>query len=1491
MKRKRIMRFFLALVMFMGCLPLNSIPSYANDDINGSPLNPIPRYVNGDINGSPLNPIPRYANGDIANDNVNDGVKIDDAFPDENFSKYVRDKFDKDKNGYLSDTEVAAVTELSIGKQGISSLNGIGFFKNLTKLDCSGNRLTNLDVSHNTELTTLKCNKNNLASLDISNNTNLTKFFCSSNKLANLDISHNTELTELGCSSNKLSSLDVSHNTELTTLVCSHNKLTSLNLSHNTKLTTLNCDFNKLASLDISHNTDLTELNCTKNNLTSLAVSNNKNLTKLSCGSNNLKDLDVSHNTELSQLYCDVNELTSLDLSQNTKLTQLACDHNNLTSLDVSNNTNLTELNCANNNLENLNVNGNTELTYLECGGNNLKNLDISHNTNLTELWCRADNLTELNVDNNRNLTKLWCYDNKLTSLNLSNNTNLTNLQCYDNKLTSLDLSNNKRLTYLECYNNKLTSLDLSNNTNLTELSCGNQQYNILINKGAKKFEYSNFPGKFKKEKVISQRGAYFGDDALTVYSDTITYNYKVAEGKEMDVELNVTYFDPENVEKMEVKTPPKLVYKEGEKLDLTGLVVTLTDNQGVAKDVEFKDFEENKITVNPENNTELTVAGHNNKAVKLTRGKLTAETNKLTVAKKVEVPDPANPGTVTPDRVRVTFDAGEGNTIDGTNRYKVIDVLTGTTWDNTEVTKEIPKSAKYKDNTKEFKEWDSTVPDTGEVQEQEFTAVYKNKDLVKIGTDINATTPVGYTRVTFDAGEGNTIAGNRYKVIDVLTGTAWNDEKVKEQIPASATYKDNTKEFDKWDSTVPDTGEVQEKTFTAEYKDVVKTSTNPNAQAPDGYTRVTFDAGDGNTIAGTNDRYKVIDVLTGTAWNDEKVKEQIPASAKYKDTTKVFKEWSEAVPKAGTVDTAKTFTAEYKDVVKTGTDLSAQVPDGYTRVTFDAGDGNIEGNRYKVIDVLTGTAWDDEKVKDQIPASAKYKDTTKVFKEWSEAVPKAGTVDTAKTFTAEYKDVVKIGTDPNAQAPDGYTRVTFDAGEGNTIAGNRYKVIDVLNGTAWDNAEVTKEIPASAKYKDNTKVFDKWKETVPKAGNVEAKTFKAEYKAVGGTTPQDPKVVGPVDPTDPNGGKPADTSKYYTVTFVSEDETKGTVDAKNTVYVLKTENKTLADITAPKATAKEGYEFDKWEPALDANTSINGNLTVNAKFEKVTAEPPPTPQNPPVVDPTQPGGKPADTSKYYTITFKSEDETKGTVDAKNTVYVLKTENKTLADITAPKATAKAGYEFDKWEPALDKNTVINKDMTVKAYFKQKAKELDKKHGAENPSVTPNPSPTPDVTPNPDVTPTPDVTPSPDVTPTPETKAGWQKDEIGWWYLRENGTYPAGEWEPVNETWYHFDAQGYMQTGWLNLDGTWYYLNADGSMAKDTWIGTYYVDANGAWVVEGWQNSAYGWWYQRANGSYPHNEWEIINGIWYYFDSNGYMLADTNTPDGYYVDENGAWVK
>ncbi len=361
-----------------------------------------------------------------------------------------------------------------------------------------------------------------------------------------------------------------------------------------------------------------------------------KNLIKLIFYGNYLTELDVSKNINLTTLHCYGNRLTSLDVTKNTKLTKLGCEHNNnLKSLDVTKNTKLTELYCSDNNLKSLDVTKNTKLATLYCNNNNLKSLDVSKNKNLTVLHCEYNKLTSLDLSKNTNLTYLDCHRNELTSLNVSKNTKLNYLDCNVNNLTSLDVTKNTNLTYLDCFNNKLTSLDVTKNTKLTDLECRFQQYNITVIKGIREFKYSKFPGQFKKDKVISPVGASFGDDALTVDNDTIkevTYKYKVNDNEEMNVILAITYkvFDPKHVESMKVKEQPKLVYTEGEKLDLSGLVVTLKDNQGLEKDVAFKDFETYKITTNPKNGTDLT-SEDNGKKVSLTKENSTEETEALT--------------------------------------------------------------------------------------------------------------------------------------------------------------------------------------------------------------------------------------------------------------------------------------------------------------------------------------------------------------------------------------------------------------------------------------------------------------------------------------------------------------------------------------------------------------------------------------------------------------------------------------------------------------------------------------------------------------------------------------------------------------------------------------------------------------------------------------------------------------------------------------------
>lgn len=64
-----------------------------------------------------------------------------------------------------------------------------------------------------------------------------------------------------------------------------------------------------------------------------------------------------------------------------------------------------------------------------------------------------------------------------------------------------------------------------------------------------------------------------------------------------------------------------------------------------------------------------------------------------------------------------------------------------------------------------------------------------------------------------------------------------------------------------------------------------------------------------------------------------------------------------------------------------------------------------------------------------------------------------------------------------------------------------------------------------------------------------------------------------------------------------------------------------------------------------------------------------------------------------------------------------------------------------------------------------------------------------------------------------------------------------------------------------------------------------------------WMSNDTGWWWQEDNGSYPVSQWKWLDGNndgtaeCYYFDGNGYMLADTTTSDGYTVNANGAWVE
>lgn len=136
------------------------------------------------------------------------GIPIDeDHFPDVNFRAYISSAdsgIDDDQNGYLSDEEIAGVTNIVVDEREIADLTGIQYFTNLMSLYCSYNMLTALDLSALSHLVYLDCSYNQIATLDLSQNTALISVWCHGNQLTSLNVEGLTTLRELRCYWNML---------------------------------------------------------------------------------------------------------------------------------------------------------------------------------------------------------------------------------------------------------------------------------------------------------------------------------------------------------------------------------------------------------------------------------------------------------------------------------------------------------------------------------------------------------------------------------------------------------------------------------------------------------------------------------------------------------------------------------------------------------------------------------------------------------------------------------------------------------------------------------------------------------------------------------------------------------------------------------------------------------------------------------------------------------------------------------------------------------------------------------------------------------------------------------------------------------------------------------------------------------------------------------------------------------------------------------------
>lgn len=81
-----------------------------------------------------------------------------------------------------------------------------------------------------------------------------------------------------------------------------------------------------------------------------------------------------------------------------------------------------------------------------------------------------------------------------------------------------------------------------------------------------------------------------------------------------------------------------------------------------------------------------------------------------------------------------------------------------------------------------------------------------------------------------------------------------------------------------------------------------------------------------------------------------------------------------------------------------------------------------------------------------------------------------------------------------------------------------------------------------------------------------------------------------------------------------------------------------------------------------------------------------------------------------------------------------------------------------------------------------------------------------------------------------ETPGQWMETAGQVWYRYADGSWPAAGWAQIDGAWYFFNPQGYRLTGWIMWKNQDYYCGSDGKMLTDTVTPDgYYVDGNGVW--------------------------------------------------------------
>lgn len=428
----------------------------------------------------------------------------EDEFSDAALLEQMRlQAYDKNLDTRLTLRELEQIIDVNLSGLGIKDMTGTQLFTSMETLDCSDNEITELNSDTWTKLVSLDCSGNKIKDLDFSNNP-IETLDCGNNSILVFDLSDVETLTNvtLGVQNGKLAMAeDTSRGFFVLPLPTEYPAYTHANVSD---ISDEDAQKNRYGivwqtAYDVPDHMQYRYITTYGADSASAEAIVNVSIPNAGIEISNKEYPDPDFRAKINEL---------VDTNKNgliSKTEEQACTKLNLSGIEGYEISDLTGV-------ERL-----VNLTELICKNNELTTLDVSKNTKLVTLDCSNNKIAALSVGNNPELVSITCNNNKIKELNTSASPLLVNLICTDNKVTKFDFSSNPNLEVLDCVNNALGAIDLSKNEKLSEVFLGKQSLTLLVEEQDKKAyaRMRNYDPAFDSNNV-SDVVVYNGEEADT---------------------------------------------------------------------------------------------------------------------------------------------------------------------------------------------------------------------------------------------------------------------------------------------------------------------------------------------------------------------------------------------------------------------------------------------------------------------------------------------------------------------------------------------------------------------------------------------------------------------------------------------------------------------------------------------------------------------------------------------------------------------------------------------------------------------------------------------------------------------------------------------------------------------------------------------------------------------------------------------------------------